>query len=380
MTFTFSSSVLAKAVKSCCQVINPKAALPVMQNILLSLTDTGKLFLTAGNETESVTLELEPAVSSDAAEIMVDARTFLDALNNLFEQPVTITVTHKEDTTEGTLTLIHQDGNTFIPAYFDTDIYPDMGLHQQINDVCAVDAEELVSGIEKVKWAVSKDGYRLALENICLEREKGTCFNLIATNGYVLMQSRHDTNQPSDDEKQILIPQGIANILPNLIVPSSVDEHIKIATTDNLCRMQQDGWVLYYTLPSVQFPKYKSVIPENHTTAVTVDRRKLMRGLKYVLSFSTDIMQVDIDFLTGTIELFANNLEFQKQARYTIASTLEGEPLKIGVSGANLLNILKKFTSEEVTIKATTADRAFTVQSIENSSLMGLSMPMLRNE
>lgn len=265
MTFTFSSSVLAKAVKICCQVINPKATLPVMQNILLGLTDTGKLFLTAGNETESVTIELEPSVSSDAAEIMIDARTFLDALDNLFEQPVIITVTHKEGTTEGTLTLIHQDGNASIPADFDTDSYPEMGLHQQMNDVCVVDADELVSGIEKVKWAVSKDGCRMALENICLKCEKGACFNLIATNGHVLMQSCHDTNQPSDDDKQIIIPQGIANILPNLVVLSFVDGHIKIATTDNLCRMQQDGWVLYYTLPSVQFPKYKSIIPENHT-------------------------------------------------------------------------------------------------------------------
>ena len=122
MKIIVSKSAIDGAVKNLSKVINKRNALPILGDILCEVKDQ-KMVMT-GSDSEVIIITSIPLDMQDGeGKFCVGAKHLKDALSQLQEQPVTISVNTDSDMR---LTIHHQTGEIFFPAD-SPDEYPQLG-------------------------------------------------------------------------------------------------------------------------------------------------------------------------------------------------------------------------------------------------------------
>ena len=91
MNFTVSSSALSSRLQAISRVINPKAIYPILEDFLFRI-ENGKLTVTAADNDTTLETIIDLVESSADGQIALPAKTLLDALKEIPEQPLTFNV------------------------------------------------------------------------------------------------------------------------------------------------------------------------------------------------------------------------------------------------------------------------------------------------
>ena len=91
MKFTVSSSALSSRLSAISRVINPKAIYPILEDFLFRI-ENGKLTVTAADNDTTLETIIDLVDSSADGQIALPAKTLLDALKEIPEQPLTFNV------------------------------------------------------------------------------------------------------------------------------------------------------------------------------------------------------------------------------------------------------------------------------------------------
>lgn len=179
--------------------------------------------------------------------------------------------------------------------------------------------------------------------------------------------------------KQLIIPQKVAKLIPNLL--SGIDM-VDIMFNENTACIKDGNMWLTFCLVEGKFPKYDSVIPEDFAHTAIVMRATLIDRLRNVVPFSNESTNiVKMKFEERALTLTTEDIDFGKGATDTLSIELTGGPIEIGAKGSTLLAILSKMTQQRVTIKTISHDRPIVIEDYyeegEASTVLGLVMPML---
>ena len=374
MKFIISSTVLSSRLQAISRVVNSKNSLPILDCFLFELMD-GTLSVTAsdGETTMIATVEVNESDVDDS--FAVTAKTLLDALKEIPEQPLTFEV--NTDTLEDT--VHYQNGKYSLMGQSAVE-FPKSSLLSEDAVRLEMDAQVLLKGINRAVFATADDELRPVMNGVYFDITTED-ITLVASDGHKLVRSK-TFSAKGNDRAAFILPKKPAFLLKNLLpkemgmVNVEFDNHNAAFTMENfqlVCRLIEG-----------RYPNYNSVIPQNNPYKVTIDRVSLIGVLRRVSIFSSQASSlIKLRLQENQIQVSAQDIDFSTSAEETIACQYDGKPMSIGFKATFLLDILNNITSEEVIIELTDPSRAGVITPVEQEEqedLLMLLMPMMLND
>ena len=374
MKFIISSTVLSSRLQAISRVVNSKNSLPILDCFLFELMD-GTLSVTAsdGETTMIATVEVNESDVDDS--FAVTAKTLLDALKEIPEQPLTFEV--NTDTLE--VTVHYQNGKYSLMGQSAVE-FPKSSLLSEDAVRLEMDVQVLLKGINRAVFATADDELRPVMNGVYFDITTED-ITLVASDGHKLVRSK-TFSAKGNDRAAFILPKKPAFLLKNLLpkemgmVNVEFDNHNAAFTMENfqlVCRLIEG-----------RYPNYNSVIPQNNPYKVTIDRVSLIGVLRRVSIFSSQASSlIKLRLQENQIQVSAQDIDFSTSAEETIACQYDGKPMSIGFKATFLLDILNNITSEEVIIELTDPSRAGVITPVEQEEqedLLMLLMPMMLND
>ena len=374
MKFIVSSTALFSHLQAVSRVINSKNALPILDCFLFQLED-GTLYVTVSDSETTMVTSVEVNESDSNGKFAVAAKTLLDALKEIPEQPLTFDI--KPDTYE--ITVQYQNGKYSLMGQ-NADEFPQSATLGDNAVRVEMEAQILLGGINRSVFATADDELRPVMNGIYFDITTED-ITMVASDGHKLVRCKTLAAR-GNERAAFILPKKPATLLKNLLPKESgmvvieFDERNAVFTLESyrmVCRLIEG-----------RYPNYNSVIPQNNPHKVTVDRMQLMGALRRVSIFSSQASSlIKLRMQENQIVVSAQDIDFSTSAEETQVCQYAGAAMSIGFKSTFLIDILNNISADEVVIELADPSRAgviIPVEQEENEDLLMLLMPMMLND
>ena len=374
MKFVVSSTALSSHLQAISRVINSKNALPILDCFLFELED-GKLSVTVSDSETTMVTSLDVNESDANGSFAVGAKTILDALKEIPEQPLSFEV--NVETYE--ISVQYQNGKYSLVGQ-NADEYPqspslgDNAVHLEIN------ADLVLRGINRALFATADDELRPVMNGIYFDITTED-ITFVASDGHKLARSKTFAAKGSE-RAAFILPKKPASLLKNLLPKES--GAVTIEFDDRNAVFTLENYRMVCRLIEGRFPNYNSVIPQNNPHKVTIDRLQLISALKRVSIFSSQASSlIKLRMQENLVVISAQDIDFSTSAEESLVCQYQGAPMSIGFKSTFLIDILNNISSTDVIIELADPSRAGVIVPLEqeeDDDLLMLLMPMMLND
>lgn len=374
MKFIVSSAVLYSHLQAVSRVINSKNALPILDCFLFQL-ENGVLSVTVSDSETTMETSITVTEAITEGKIAITAKTLLDALKEIPEQPLTFSV----DASTLEVTVTYQNGQYSLMGQ-NADEYPQSTALAGDAVKFTMEVDTLLSGINRTVYATADDELRPVMNGIYFDITAED-ITMVASDGHKLVRCQILTAK-GDDRAAFILPKKPANLLKNIlpkeqgVVSISFDERNAVFELGNyhmICRLIEG-----------RYPNYNSVIPKDNPFKVNVDRASLIGALRRVAIFSSQASSlVKLNIVNHKINISAQDIDFSTSAEESLACQYAEQEISIGFKSTFLIDILSNISSDEVVIELADPSRAgviLPVEQEEGETLLTLLMPMMLND
>lgn len=374
MKFIVSSTALFSHLQAISRVINSKNALPILDCFLFDLED-GRLSVTVSDSETTMVTSLEVNDSDANGKFAVAAKTILDALKEIPEQPLSFDV--NPNTYE--ILVQYQNGKYSVVGQ-NADEYPQAPSLGSNAVNLEINADLLLVGINRALFATADDELRPVMNGVYFDITVDDV-TMVASDGHKLVRSK-TLEAKGSERAAFILPKKPASLLKNIlpkeqgVVMVEFDDRNAVFTLENyrmICRLIEG-----------RYPNYNSVIPQNNPHKVTVDRLQLISALKRVSVFSSQASSlIKLTMKENQILISAQDIDFSTSAEESMVCQYQGAPMSIGFKSTFLIDILNNIASTDVIIELADPSRAGVVvplQQGDNEDLLMLLMPMMLND
>ncbi|MCI5662859.1 MAG: DNA polymerase III subunit beta [Mediterranea sp.] len=374
MRFIVSSTALSSHLQAISRVINSKNALPILDCFLFDLQD-GTLSVTVSDSETTMRTAVEVNDSNEDGRFAIVAKTLLDALKEIPEQPLTFDI--NMNTLE--ITVLYQNGKYSLMGQ-NADEFPQAAMLGDNAVKVELEAQVLLNGINRAFFATADDELRPVMNGIYFDITTDD-ITMVASDGHKLVRCK--TMQSKGNERAaFILPKKPAMLMKGLLpkeagqVTIEFDERNAMFTLENyqmVCRLIEG-----------RYPNYNSVIPQNNPNKVTVDRQLMLGALRRVSIFSSQASSlIKLRLQDDNMVVSAQDIDFSTSAEETLSCQYTGSPMSIGFKSTFLIDILNNISANEVVIELTDPSRAgviLPVEQEEGEDLLMLLMPMMLND
>jgi DNA polymerase III subunit beta len=370
MKFTVESNELQKALMKISGVVPSKSTLPILENILFSLSNNS-LQLIATDLEISMSALLEVRGSEDGS-IAVPAKRVMDTLRALPEAQL---VFHA-DTTTNKIRMITENGEYNLIGEKSQD-YPAVPEFKGEREI-TFDSSLVGSMISKTAFSVSTDELRPAMTGLLLQLKDGELC-AVATDGHRLVRVIYTNIKQAKTHKDIIVPAKA------LVLVSKALEGGSNTLSFNLTHIKFSfkNFTLTSRLIEENYPNYESVIPLENDKKLTVDRNTLLSSVKRVSLYSSNTThQIRFTLKKNELKILAEDVDFGGEARERIVCQYAAEDMEIGFNSTYLVDILSHIDSEEIVFSFSSSVKAAIIKPTtikENEDVLMLVMPMRLN-
>jgi DNA polymerase III subunit beta len=375
MKFVVSSMELLSHLQAVSRVISNKNTLPILDNFLFSL-DAGILEVTASDLESTLITSLKLENADGSGEIAVPAKILTDTLKEFSEIPLTF-----EINTTSMMVVIQSENGKFTIMGQNAAEFPQV---PQIKDdqkrELEIDAEVLLSGINKTIFATADDELRPVMNGVFLELSTDDT-TFVASDAHKLVRYRR-TDVASDTDASFILPKKPAGLLKNILPKEN--NIVKLEFDDRNAAFTLTNYKMVCRLVEGNYPSYNSVIPTDNPFKMTIDRVEFYNALRRVSVFSNQASNLVKLALTGNqLTVSAQDIDFSISATERLNCQYEGDDMEIGFKSTFLIEILANLTTSDVVVEMSDPTRAGILlpASSENESedILMLLMPMMIN-
>ncbi|MDD2634367.1 MAG: DNA polymerase III subunit beta [Bacteroidales bacterium] len=375
MDFVVSRSSLLEHLQLVSKVVGAKNSLPILDNLLFSVTD-GQLEVTASDLESTLTTTMNLDSNNGVGNIAIDTKKILDILKELDEQPLTFSVDIEEMkivivSATGKYTLVGQGGEDFpqIPSVkadkvTRVDITPDI----------------LFSGITSAIFATGDDELRPVMNGIYVElKTKG--INFVATDAHKLVRYTNKDVQV-EEEASFILPKKPAAILKSVLPKAFSD--VTLEFDEKNAVFSFENFRLICRLVEGVYPNYSTVIPKDNPNKLVVDRHALINSLRRVAIFANQASNlVGLAISGNQLVVNAQDIDYAIAGTDTTNCQYDGDDMEIGFKSNFLIEILNNLSTTEVVFELSDPTRAGIILPKDNENpsedILMLLMPMMIN-
>ena len=377
MKIIVNRALLGEAANLLARVINPKNALPILEDVLFDVKNN-EVTLTASDSevTMSTTIGLD-AMEGDGR-FCVSAKDLSTALAELTDEKVTIIATPESNMR---FTLQHNSGETFFPID-NADEYP-LPKQEQVSEPVTLEGLQVLAALKRSLWATATDELRPIINGVCFALKDGW-LDVVTSDGSVMVKSHINASNGAKmtDDFRMIIPKKAATLLGGVLSGDTV----KVSWNEHSCRMEFWPYTLDMRLVEGKYPNYNSIIPKDQPLKCFMPRAFALCSLKKVVPFSSDnhgLHMVRMSLSKDHLKLTAEDFDLAKGSHDSFFVDYLHQDIEIGVSGSRLAAILSKLSGGDILMSLTDPSHAMTFEPSEQDEdceVLMLAMPMMLKE
>ena len=338
MKFECEKTLLTAAIEGVSRAITNRAAIPVLQGILLK-AEGFALTLTGYDMEMGITTTIECNVLIPG-EMVLDAKLFGSMVARMPAGTV-----HVELDDNGTAVVRGGVAEFEVPAMLagEYPMLPNPGAENTMTVKCGM----LREMIEKTIYAVSQDDKKPAHTGELFVIEPGS-LTIVALDGYRLAIIQRDVQCTRDI--RIIIP---AKTLQELLkIMGGPDDDIKIDANRRYVVFTTNGYTIMSRLIEGEFLNYKSVIPDGCRSKVAVDCKQFIDTIERASLIITERLKnpLRITFAKDKITVRCQTTLGKVVDEFPPVK-MEGDAVEIGFNNRYILEALRNARSERVLLE-----------------------------
>lgn len=358
MKFSLSSSELAERLQAIGKVINTKNQMSILDCFLFEVSgDTLKITASDNENTLVTTLKINEA--GEDFRFAINAKTVLDAVKGIPEQPVTFNVDMQNFNT----TVNYQNGHFSLVSQ-NADEYPS---YTDFPEDCAeikVDSKLLLDSVGRALFATAPtDSAHPVMSGVLFDitqkdetNSEGANVSIVASDGRKLEYTRW-ANENNVQAGQYVLSNKPALLLRSLLARESGEITMRFAKEKAEVRM--NTFSMTCRLIDGKFPAYNKVVPKNNPNRLTVNRMAFINMLRRVLVFSDAVsslvkLHMEADQLVTSVQ----NIDYSLSAEESMICEYDGMPMNIGFKGTTLVDFLNNIECENIEFQIADQSRA----------------------
>lgn len=373
MRFIVPSGDLSNELQSLSKVINAKSPLAILECFLFEIGE-GKIRITASDGENIMSAAIAIEDSEVAGTFAVPSHTILDAMRELPEQPLTFEI----DMEALTIKVLYQNGMYNFTA-MNADAYPRIEPMAEGTSVITITSSALEASLSRSLYATAQDEIRPVMNGVCIDLTPNF-LAIVATDGHKLVRNRI-LSVKSDSPATFILPKKPAQLLKALAGREECDVVIKF--NDKSAEIVSCDSMLSCRLIEGRYPNYNSIIPQENTNKLNIDRKVLLSALRRVVPFASSTELIRFHLEPGKLELKCEDIDFATRAQEKLSCNYEGTPMSIGFKGGQFLEVLSNLDCDELDILLADPVRAGIIMpsvQAEGEEVLVLIMPVLLND
>jgi DNA polymerase-3 subunit beta len=322
---------------------------PVLAGVLITGSDDG---LTIAAFDFDVSAEVQvPAEIASPGTVLVSGRLLSDITRALPAKPVDVSV-------DGSRMLLNCGSAKFSLPAMPVEDYPTLPALPEETGVVAADL--FTEAVGQVAVAAGRDDTLPMLTGIRVEIS-GDKVVLAATDRFRLAVRELTWATASPDvDAAVLVPAKTLAEAAKSVAPGS-EVHLALGTgpsvgEERLLGMRSAGRRSTTRLLDTEFPKYRQLLPPEHTAVATVEVAELAEAIKRVALVADRGAQVRMEFSPDSVRLSAG-ADGVGMAEEDLPVDFAGEPLTIAFNPGYLTDGLSSLHSDRVTFGFTTSSK-----------------------
>ncbi len=374
MKFNVSSTTLCSRLQMISRVLSSKNSIAILDCILFEL-ENNVLRLTASDSDTTLVTSVETSNADENGVFAINAKTLIDALKEISEQPILFDV----NTSSNEIEIVYQNGVYNLVGQNGME-YPKPVPMGDNSRSMTIAVDTLLNGISRTLFATAEDELRPVMNGIYFDITTES-LTFVASDGHKLVRNRNYVVR-GEENAAFILPKKPALMLKNILPKEEGD--VKILFDDRNAEVVMSGYKLSCRLIEGRYPNYNSVIPADNPFRVTIDRLSLISALRRVSVFaSVSNALIKLRLESNTLTISAQDIDFSTSAEEHIICEYDGTPMSIGFKGTFLLDILNSILGQDVVLELADPSRAGVIvpaEQEENEDLLMLLMPMMLND
>ena len=370
MKLKIKKDLLLEELNKVSRAISSKSLVPVLQGIKFDLNKKG-LTLTASDNDITIQTFIEKNDDIEIEKegsIIIQGKYILDIVRKLPDEYINIEVIDDLKIT------IYTDNSEFNLNGIDQSEYPTINLDLSKNPL-NIDSKEFINIINQTSFASSTDESRPILTGINF-KITGDMMECNSTDSYRLARKVLKLKEAVDDNYNIVIPSR--NLLEFIKIINNDTENIELHIFNNKILIKSDNIIFQSRLISGTYPNTANLLPDEFILNINVNVNDL-----YNVIDRANILTSDKEKNTVTLEVDGNKLfvrsvsaEIGKVEEKMIIEKDNSENIKIAFVAKYMMDALKSFNGEIVTISFVGEVKPIILKSKEDEGLTQLVLPI----
>ena len=341
MEFVISKSALVRELQTVTGVVEKRATLPILANLLLETKKDGIQVGASDLEvtirgTATATIKKEGSVTLPAAKLHEIARQLPDAevqFKLLDRHQVAITC-------ERTRYRISGQPRDDFPKF------PELDLTEGLK----IPAGVLREMIDRVVFAITTEDPRYSLNGALMLLEPGR-ITMVATDSHRLSFVSRQASLDPKETIRVIVPRKTLNEVAKLTADIEAGEEVTFGRSGNHVFFIVGEHVLTSTVLEGNFPRYENVIPESCDIEMSLPTSDLTDALRRVSLLSSDRLgrSIKVALTAGKLELSSETE--MGEAHETLPVDYEGDDMEIGFNARYLLDFLSVVGTDNVRLE-----------------------------
>ena len=345
MRFIVSSSYLLKKLQIIGGVINSNNTMSILENFLFELSEN-KLTVSASDLETTIkgVIEVE---STDTASIVVPYKILIDTLKTFTEQALTFIINDNN-----TIDIVSNNGK-YTLAYLDSQEFPTVVEIENANRVTLM-GDILATAIQSTFFATGNDDLRPIMNGVFFNfTEEALIF--AATDAHKLVKyERQDIK--SEQPASFVIPKKPLILLKGIL--SGSETEVTIEYNESNAKFSFDQLDYVCRLIDGTYPNYEAVIPRENPNKLIVNRTLLLNSTKRISNFASKAThQMRVKITGNSLQIFAEDIEYNNRANETIPCNYEGDDMEIGFNSKFFMEMLSNLSSDDILLEMSYSNR-----------------------
>lgn len=369
MKFTMERAPLLKALSHVTSVVERRNTIPILSNILLSVSADGVSF--AATDLDIEIIETAEANVQSTGVATLPAHTFYEIARKL-PDGAEITLEMKPEDNQMAL---HAGRAKFSLPTLPEDEFPALSA-DGLTHKFTIEAAELARLIDKTRFAVSNEETRYYLNGVHMHATEGAdaVLRAVATDGHQLALCESPLPDGAGNMPSIIIPRKTIGEIRKLI--DDVADPVVVQVSDAKIRFTVGSAILTSKLIDGSFPDYQRVIPKGNDNHLELENRSFAASVDRVSTISIEKSRsVKMILEADTLTLSVSNPE-SGQGTEEISVSYGGDPMEIGFNAKYLLNVLSQIDGQEVILRLSNANSPILIEDSGDQHALYVLMPL----
>lgn len=364
MRFSIQREALLKPLQQVVGVVERRQTLPVLANLLVSVSSDGVAF--TGTDLEVEMLARTAADDLESGEITLPARKLFDISRALpdgcrmkFEQ-------------NGDRVTVSAGRSRFTLATLPATEFPTIEGIEVIERVSLPEAT-LKDLMDRTSFAMAHQDVRFYLNGMLLDLQEST-LRCVATDGHRLALAETSLQTSIESRRQVIIPRK--GVLELLGLFEAGDGSVELEFGRNHLRIRRGEVTFTSKLIDGRFPDYEAVIPLGADKEVRLNRDDLRAALQRAAILSNEKYRgVKLEVAPNRLRIIAHNPEQEEAIEELEAQTNVAE-LGVGFNVNYLQDALGALASEYVLLCLRDAQSSCLLRKPDSQDTRHVIMPL----